>query len=84
MLTSESKCAISLAIEAGIPFVAYAEPGCKSAVFFADISCDADATRKFIVNGWPGGSADRYEICDSADAKSTNICRHASPQVDLL
>ena len=72
MLTSEIKCAISLAIEAGIPFVAYAEPGCKSAVFFADISdSGADATRKFIVNGWPGGSADRYEICDSADAKST-------------
>lgn len=72
MLTSEIKRAIALSIKAGIPFVTFAAPGNKVATFFSDIpQGKQQSTRRFLVNGWPGGSADEYIIHDRADADFT-------------
>lgn len=69
MLTSELRRAIALSIKAGIPFVAFAAPGQREATFFADIpDVTAKPSRRFLVNGWSGGSADQFAISDRADA----------------
>lgn len=75
MLTSEIKSAVALSIKAGIPFVVYAMAGNKEAVFFSDLpQGDQKSSRRFLVNGWSGGSADEYTIYDRADAALTIAC----------